>query len=60
MNLVNELGNEIAFAFLVEKKRSEKVPVENVGAFIDKVKEILESNTDITKQKTVKASAKKV
>lgn len=42
MNLIDELGNEIALAFLVEKKHSEKVNSQDIPALIGRVKKILE------------------
>ncbi len=59
MNLLNELGNELALAFLVEKKHAEKIRPENAAALINKVKEVLESNADDTKDKKTKVSSQK-
>ncbi len=42
MNLIDELGNDIALAFFVEKKHSEKVDSRDVLELIGKVKRILE------------------
>lgn len=41
MNLVNELSNELALAFLVEKKHAEKLNTHQVLALIGRVKEVL-------------------
>ncbi len=42
MNLVNELENDLAFAFFVEKIHSEKIDSKEVVALLNKVREILE------------------
>lgn len=42
MNLVNELENDLALAFLVDKKYSEKVDSAEVVALMDRVREILQ------------------
>lgn len=42
MNLIDELESEIAVAFLVEKKYSDKVNSNEVLALIGKVKKVLE------------------
>ena len=42
MNLIDELGNEIALAFLVEKKYSEKVNSKDALELIGKVRKVLE------------------
>ena len=59
MNLLNELGNELALAFLVEKKHAEKIHPENAAALINKVKKVLELNSDDTKDKETKISSEK-
>ena len=59
MNLLNELGNELALAFLVEKRHAEKIHPENAAALINKVKEVLESNSEDTKDKETKVSSQK-
>lgn len=41
MDLVNELENDLALAFLVEKKYSEKIESTEVMALLSKVREIL-------------------
>ena len=41
MNLVNELENDLALAFLVEKKHSEKIESKQVIALLNKVREVL-------------------
>lgn len=42
MNLVNELENDLALAFLVDKKYSEKIESKEVIALMDKVREVLQ------------------
>ncbi len=42
MDLVNDLGAEIAFAVLVEKKYSNKMQNQDVLSLISRLKEILE------------------
>lgn len=41
MNLVNELENDLALAFLVEKKHSEKIDSKEVLLLLNKVREVL-------------------
>ena len=59
MNLLNELGNELALAFLVEKKHAEKIHPENAAALINKVKEVLELDAEDTREKETKISSQK-
>ena len=42
MNLVNDLENDIALAFLVDKKYAEKIDSKDVLVLMDKVREILQ------------------
>lgn len=42
MNLLNELGTDLAFAFLVEKKHTEKIDSKDVRALIAKVRKVLQ------------------
>ncbi len=42
MDLVNELENDLALAFLVEKKYSERIDSREVLRLLDKVREVLE------------------
>jgi len=42
MNLVNELGNDLALAFLVEKKHAEKLDSKEILALIDNIKRVLQ------------------
>ncbi|MCA1623991.1 MAG: hypothetical protein LC768_08105 [Acidobacteria bacterium] len=42
MNLVDELGNDLALAFLVEKKHTEKLNSTEILALIEKVKRVLQ------------------
>jgi hypothetical protein len=43
MNLVNELRNDLVFAFLVEKKHQEKIAPKDVPALLGKVQDILQT-----------------
>jgi hypothetical protein len=43
MDLINELGNELALTLLVEKKFVEKIESSAVPSLIDKVKHALKS-----------------
>ncbi|MCY7345391.1 MAG: hypothetical protein LH614_04150 [Pyrinomonadaceae bacterium] len=43
MDLINELSNELALTFLVEKKFTGKIESSDVPSLIDKVKHILQS-----------------
>ncbi len=42
MNLINDLGTEIAFAFLVEKRHNEKINSKDVLPLIGRLNEALE------------------
>ena len=42
MDLVNELENDLALAFLVEKIHSERIDSKEVLLLLDKVREVLE------------------
>lgn len=42
MDLINELGNELALTFLVEKKFTEKIESSDVPSLIEKIKGILQ------------------
>ena len=42
MNLVNDLENDLAFAFLVDKKHSEKINSKEVVELMDRVREVLQ------------------
>lgn len=42
MNLVNELENDLALAFLVEKKHSEQLDSTKVTELLDRVRQILQ------------------
>lgn len=42
MNLVNDLENDMALAFLVDKKYAEKIDSKDVVALLDKVREVLQ------------------
>lgn len=41
MDLVNDLENDLALAFLVEKQHSEKIETKEVMALLNKVREVL-------------------
>jgi hypothetical protein len=55
MSLVNELGNELALAFLVEGKHADKIDSENALALIDKVKEALQSTPNKEREAVLSA-----
>jgi hypothetical protein len=42
MNLVNELENDLALAFLVDKKYAEKIDSKDVVVLMDKIREVLQ------------------
>lgn len=41
MNLIDDLGNDLAFAFLVEKKHVEKIDSKEVVILIKRIKDVL-------------------
>ena len=43
MNLINELENDLALAFLVEKKHTEKIDSKDARALIAQVKKVLQT-----------------
>ena len=43
MNLINELGTDLALAFLVEQRYREKIDSEDALALIGQVRSVLES-----------------
>ena len=43
MNLLNELENDLALAFLVEKKHTGKIDSQDARALIAKVKKVLQT-----------------
>ena len=43
MNLLNELENDLALAFLVEKKHTEKIDSRDARALIARVKKVLQT-----------------
>ncbi len=51
MDLINELGNELALTFLVEKKFNEKIRSSEVPFLIDKIKDALQSISSTEKAK---------
>ncbi|MEZ5427456.1 MAG: hypothetical protein R2747_14385 [Pyrinomonadaceae bacterium] len=46
MDLVNELENDLALAFLVERKHSEKLDSQEVLALMNKVRDVLKPLTN--------------
>ncbi|MCY7375779.1 MAG: hypothetical protein LH472_07385 [Pyrinomonadaceae bacterium] len=42
MDLINELGNELALTFLVERKFKEKIENSDVPTLIGKIKDVLQ------------------
>jgi predicted transcriptional regulator len=57
MDLINELGNELALSFLVEKKFTEKIPSSEVPFLIDKIKDALQAIQSAEKAKSQTAAA---
>ena len=55
MNLLNELENDLALAFLVEKKHTEKIDSKDARALIAKVKNVLQT-VSFKKESTEKTS----
>lgn len=55
MDLINELGNELALTFLVEKKFTEKIESSDVPSLIDKIKDALQpiSSAEIAERPSV-------
>ncbi len=51
MDLLNELGNELALTFLVEKKFTEKIQSSDVPPLIDKIRDILQPISSAEKAK---------
>ena len=58
MDLVHDLGNDIALAILVEKKYREKLDSKEILPLISKVREVLEmvSRKDHTEEKSTATS----
>lgn len=56
MDLIDELSNELALTFLVEKKFTEKIESSDVPTLIDKIKHILQpvSSVETAKFPSVK------
>lgn len=46
MDLVNDLGKDLALAMLIEKKHSEKIDSEEIMSLLSKVREVLEPLSD--------------
>ena len=63
MNLINELGTDLALAFLVEQRYRQKIDSEDALALIDRVQRLLETATNegegesITPKETTRLSA---
>jgi hypothetical protein len=55
MEILNELGNDLALAFLVEKKHGAKIDSKSALALIERVKKVLQpvSNEEQTSAKGV-------
>ncbi len=47
MDLIDELGNEVALTLLVEKKFTEKIESSDVPSLIDKIKHILQTISSV-------------
>ena len=50
MELINDLGTDLAVAFLVEKRYQQKLDSEEALALISRVKDVLESTENLTRQ----------
>lgn len=48
MELINDLGTDLAVAFLVEKRYQQKLDSEEALALISRVTELLESSDEVT------------
>ena len=48
MELINDLGTDLAVAFLVEKRYEQKLDVEEALALISRVRDLLESSERLT------------
>ncbi len=59
MNLLNELGNDLALAFLVEKKHTAKIGAKEAMALIAKVKRVLQPVSVDPETRENKLSVKK-
>ncbi len=53
MDVINELSNELALTFLVEKKFTEKIQISDVPFLIDKIKNALQliASEEMNRQK---------
>jgi hypothetical protein len=53
MDVINELSNELALTFLVEKKFTEKIQISDVPFLIDKIKNALQliASEEMSRQK---------
>lgn len=59
MNLINDLGNELAHAVLVEKKHREKISSKDVLPLISRIADALEpSSNEEDSIKSIETSAK--
>lgn len=47
MELINDLGTDLALAFLVERRYRQKIDPVRARALIDHVKRLLESSSDL-------------
>ena len=48
MELINDLGTDLAVAFLVEKRYQQKLDSEQALALISRVRDLLESSENLT------------
>jgi len=59
MDLLNELGTDLALAFLVEKKHTEKINRKDALALIAKVRKVLQPISHDPKPRKSNSSGKK-
>lgn len=65
MNLINDLGDEVAFAVLVEKRHLERIDSGDVLPLISRIKEVLQtvsveeeiSEEDLKSERTIRAAS---
>lgn len=50
MNLLDDLGNDLAFAFLIEKRHNEKIDSKEVRVFIKRIQDVLKPISTHEKQ----------
>lgn len=58
MDLIDEIGNDLAFAFLVERKLSNKIASRDALDLIGKVKTVLATDKEDLKKRHISLSLK--